>query len=101
MALVLPNRNRGLPVGDENIDVATEEDFQRLLEDARCKADDHWNTLLRTQAEMENLRKRHARDLENAHKFALEKFILEVLPVRDSMEMGIASMFWIYWISKC
>lgn len=44
---------------------------------------------LRGQAELENLRKRTARDLENAHKFALERFAQELLPVRDSLELGI------------
>lgn len=62
-----------------------------LLEDARTKADEHWNQCLRLQAEIENLRKRNERDLANAHKFALEKFAAELLSVRDSLEMGIAA----------
>ena len=60
-----------------------------LLEDERAKADDNWNKLLHLQAELENIKKRNARDLANAHKFALEKMALELLPVRDSMELGI------------
>jgi len=67
------------------------ETMNALLEDARTKADEHWNQCLRLQAEMENLRKRNERDLSNAHKFALEKFAAELLPVRDSLEMGIAA----------
>jgi len=63
-----------------------------LLEDARSKADEHWNLYLRTQAEMENLRKRAEKDLENAHKYALEKFSLELLPVKDSLELGLAAV---------
>jgi molecular chaperone GrpE len=59
-----------------------------LLEDARAKADDHWNQLLRARAEMENLQRRQARELENAHKFALEGFVRELLQVRDSLELG-------------
>ncbi len=43
----------------------------------------------RTQADMENLRKRTSRDIENAHKFALEKFVNELLPVIDSLVLGI------------
>ncbi|GAB6041891.1 nucleotide exchange factor GrpE [Endothiovibrio diazotrophicus] len=62
-----------------------------MLEDARAKADDHWNQVLRINAELDNLRKRSSRDLENAHKFALEKFAGELLPVRDSLEMGLAA----------
>jgi len=65
------------------------EDIHLLLEDARNKADSHWNDLLRTQAEMENLRKRQTRDLENAHKYGMEKFIQEILPVWDSLGMGL------------
>ena len=62
-----------------------------LLEDARGKADAHWDQCLRLQAEIDNLHKRSERDLANAHKFALERFAAELLPVRDSMEMGLAA----------
>ena len=62
------------------------------LEDARAQADEHWNQLLRTRAEMENLRRRAERDLENAHKYGLERFISEILPVKDSLEMGLAAV---------
>jgi molecular chaperone GrpE len=67
-----------------------EEDHLQLLEDTRTKADEHWNLYLRTQAELENLRRRAERDVQNAHKFGLEKFVNELLPVIDSMEMGMA-----------
>jgi molecular chaperone GrpE len=65
------------------------EELHALLTDARNKADDHWNQCLRLQADIENLRKRNERDLANAHKFALEKFANELLPVKDSLEMGL------------
>jgi molecular chaperone GrpE len=60
----------------------------KLLEDARAKADDHWDQLMRTRAELENIRKRNQRDVENAHKFALEKFSTDLLQVWDSLELG-------------
>lgn len=69
--------------------VSPETDIHKLLEDARAKADDHWDQLLRTKAEMDNLRRRAERDVESAHKYAIEKFCQELLPVIDSMEMGI------------
>jgi molecular chaperone GrpE len=72
------------PAGDSG-------DLQALLTDARSKADEHWEQCLRLQAELENLRKRAERDLAQAHKFALEKFAAELLPVRDSLEMGVAA----------
>ncbi len=67
------------------------EELILLLEDARNKADEHWNQVLRVQAEMENLRKRAARDLESAHKFALDRFVADLLPVKDSLELGLAA----------
>ena len=45
--------------------------------------------VLRARAETENLRRRAARDVENAHKFALEKFAGELLPVADSLEKAV------------
>ena len=44
---------------------------------------------LRAQAETENIRRRAARDVEQAHKFALEKFAGELLPVLDSIEKAV------------
>lgn len=66
-------------------------DVQKLLEDARSKADEHWDLVLRARAEQENLRRRHERELESAHKYALERFALELLPVKDSLEIGLAT----------
>ena len=40
---------------------------------------------------MENLRKRTVRDVENAHKYALEKFINDLLPILDSLELGLSA----------
>jgi molecular chaperone GrpE len=70
---------------------AQETELANLLEDARNKADENWNLCLHLQADLENLRKRSERDLTNAHKFALERFAQELLPVRDSLEMGLAT----------
>lgn len=44
---------------------------------------------LRTKAEMQNVRRRAEKDVEKAHKFALEKFVNELLPVVDSLERAI------------
>ena len=44
---------------------------------------------LRAQAEAENIRRRATRDVEQAHKFALEKFAGELLPVLDSIEKAV------------
>jgi len=47
--------------------------------------------MLRTQAEMQNVRRRAEIDVEKAHKFALEKFVKELLPVADSLEKAVES----------
>lgn len=70
--------------GEESI-----ESLKQKLEAAESKASENWDQLLRTRAEMDNLRRRTQKDLENAHKFAIEKFVSELLPVLDSMEMGL------------
>lgn len=68
-----------------------EEDLRLSLEQAQRKADGHWEAVLRAQAELENLRKRSERDIENAHKYALDRFVSELLPVKDSMELGLGA----------
>lgn len=65
------------------------EELHLMLEDARSKVDEHWNQLLRVQADLENTRRRAERDVENAHKYGLEKFAQELLPVKDSLELGL------------
>lgn len=46
-------------------------------------------SLLRAKAEMENVRRRTEMDIEKAHKFALEKFSLALLPVIDNLERAL------------
>jgi len=65
------------------------ESLQARLDEAEARAGDNWNRFLGAQAEMQNIRKRNERELQNAQRFALEKFIKELLPVKDSLEMGI------------
>jgi molecular chaperone GrpE len=76
---------------DEKDIVEAEDDLLQQLKDAEKKAEENWELLLRTKAEMENLRKRTEKDLENAHKYGMEKFVTELLPVKDSMELGLAA----------
>ena len=61
------------------------------LAELAAKADENWDKYLRTAAELENVRKRAARDVENARRFALERFATELLGVCDSLEMGLAA----------
>ena len=59
--------------------------------EAEAKAQENWERYLRAAAEVENIRKRAARDVENAHKFALERFGKELLAVKDGLEMALAA----------
>jgi molecular chaperone GrpE len=61
------------------------------LEIAKAKADENWDRYLRTAAELENVRKRASKDVENAHRYALERFGKGLLVVKDSLEMGLSA----------
>lgn len=67
------------------------EDLASLLSEAQQKADEHKDQLMRVHAEMENLKRRHTQEIEKAHKFAVDKFVGEILGVWDSLELGNAA----------
>ncbi len=69
----------------------TIESLSEQIEALKTSAADNLDKAVRAQAELDNVRKRTTRDIENAHKYALDKFINELLPVLDSMEMGIVA----------
>jgi len=71
---------------------ASHEELLLTLQDAQAKADEHWNQLLMARADLSNAQRRAERDLANAHKFGVEKLALELIPVKDSMEMGLAAV---------
>lgn len=66
-------------------------DPDSALAEAEAKAAENWERYVRAAAETENVRKRAARDVENAHKFALERFGKELLAVKDGLEMALAA----------
>lgn len=71
---------------DESVDVDA---LQLELAQAQDQITALKDQELRTQAEMQNVRRRAEQDVEKAHKFALEKFANELLPVIDSLERAI------------
>lgn len=83
----------------DELEVVTEEmqkdaettDVQQQLEAALKKADENYELYMRSQAELENTKRRADKNVENAHKFALEKFSLELLAVKDSLELGLSA----------
>lgn len=66
-------------------------ELEEKLKQAEQKATDHWEEVLRARADLDNTRKRMERDIENAHKYGVEKFVQGLLPVIDSLEMGLAA----------
>ncbi|GJM04535.1 MAG: hypothetical protein DHS20C09_05260 [marine bacterium B5-7] len=76
------------PAEEELSDI---ESLQNQLNKEKELSQTNKDLALRAQAEMDNLRKRTARDVENAHKYALEKFVNELLPIMDSLELGMSA----------
>lgn len=72
-------------------DDAIIDDLKKQLSLAEEKAQDNWNEFLRAKADLDNVHRRFERELEKAHKYAVEKFAQELLPVIDSLEMGMSA----------
>ena len=80
--------------------VSNEEIEQELLEEEQVseteqlqqQVADANDNVLRIQAEMQNMRRRAERDVENAHKFALDKFSADLLPVVDNLERALSAI---------
>ncbi|WP_341503324.1 nucleotide exchange factor GrpE [Gallaecimonas sp. GXIMD4217] len=67
------------------MDVDLAADVARLEAEVQAQNEE----MLRARAEVENIRRRAAQDVEKAHKFALEKFAADLLPVIDSLERAL------------
>jgi molecular chaperone GrpE len=64
-------------------------DLAAALAAAEARATENRNSYLRDVAEMDNFRKRSEREIDNARKFAIERFAQELVPVGDALEAGI------------
>ena len=82
---------RGQEEADDRQHEVSDEVADLLQENERLKLEvrENIDKALRATAELDNIRKRTSRDIENAHKYALERFVNELLPVVDSIELGI------------
>jgi len=71
---------------EENNEIFDRDDkyleYKKYIENCR-------EELLRTHAENENLRKRFRREVDDAHKYAIQDFVVRMLPAKDSMEKGL------------
>ena len=76
---------------DEVVEIGTEQDDGGTdsIETLKQEAQENWQKYLRSVAEIDNLRKRNARDVENARRYGVESLISAILPVRDSLEAAL------------
>ncbi len=81
---------QGPPVEAQEPDSPDGEPRARLTE-AEARVGEERDRALRLAAEMENLRRRTAREVENAHRYGHERFAAELLPVADSLELALGS----------
>ena len=58
-------------------------------EQLRAEADRFRDEMLRARAELDNVRKRAQRDIEAAHKYGVDKLVEALLPVKDSLDLGV------------
>ena len=64
-------------------------ELAKQLTECQKKVQENWDKALRATAELDNAQKRAIRDVEHAHKYALEGFLKSLLPVVDSLERGL------------
>jgi molecular chaperone GrpE len=83
---VVPHAAEGTQAADDG-----GESVEVQLEKAQQTIKDYWDQMMRLRAEIDNNRKRAERDIENAHKYANRTLIESLLPIIDSMEMGLAA----------
>lgn len=78
---------------DESTRAVLEHPSYRELEEqltlAEQKAHESWEKSVRAQAELDNVRRRAEKDVANAHRYGLEKFVNTLLPVVDSLEQAL------------
>ena len=77
---------------DEMDAEAAEQEQQSETEQLKAQVATANDQVLRVQAEMQNARRRAERDVENAHKYALDKFAADLLPVVDNLERALAAI---------
>ena len=90
---IITEQEQGNP--DEAIVAETEEEtdpLQKLMQEivvAKEEAGKNWDLYLRERADLENARKRHQRDREEAIRFANDRLLREMIPVLDNLERAV------------
>jgi len=93
--IIMNDKNTEKDVNDKNEEldsISKEEespDQTSKIDELKKLADENWEKVLRLQAELDNLRKRTLKDIENANKGSIERVFQEILPIMDSFELGV------------
>ncbi len=86
--------DQSVDLQDEGNQESPQDQSELSLDDqlvrSKEEASKNWDKVLRLQAEIENLRKRTFRDIENASRGSIERVIMEILPILDSFELGLS-----------
>jgi molecular chaperone GrpE len=71
-------------------EIEVEEEVVELseLEILQKKHDEHYDGLLRAKAEVENIKKRSSKEVENAYKYSIESILQEIIPIYDSLSLS-------------
>jgi molecular chaperone GrpE len=94
--MTVPNEHdreagHAVPPGAQEEEAADVAALQASLAAAESRALESRDLYMRALAELENVRKRASRDVEQAHKFALERIAIDLIAVKDSLELGLAN----------
>jgi len=81
----------GASAGASEETADTAESLRARLDAARGEVERERDAALRARAETENVRRRAERDVEQAHRFGIEGLVRELLPMRDSLELGVGA----------
>lgn len=79
-------------VVEESPELSELDSLRAELDGALSAAAEARDEVLRARAEVENIRKRAERDVSAAHKFGLERFVGDLLPIKDSMDLGYSAL---------
>ena len=87
----MPSAEGDAPVGELPAQEPAQASAGELLRQAEAKAQEHHDAWLRAKAEADNIRKRAQEYIAKAHRFGIERFVAELLAVKDSLEAAVAT----------
>src|SRR3990167_1446894 len=92
MAKDMPDQDDNETKEPQSLSHLSYEELLQKVNEAEQTANQHWERILHMQADVENIQRRNERDVANAHKYAIDKFVAELLPIVDSLELCTATV---------